>query len=69
MSDKYWRDTVADGDRKRRRQAEFLVHRTFPWTAVIEIGVMSEAMEDAVRGALVGAAHAPKVAIQKSWYY
>ena len=27
MRDKYWRDTDDDGDRKRRRQAEFLVLR------------------------------------------
>ncbi len=27
MQAKYWNDTLQDGDRKRRRQAEFLVHQ------------------------------------------
>lgn len=31
MQSRYWYDTLKDGDRKRRRQAEFLVHSFFPW--------------------------------------
>jgi len=27
MKDVYWNDSFEDGDRKRRRQAEFLVHQ------------------------------------------
>lgn len=27
MNEKYWNDTIDDPDRKRRRQAEFLVHQ------------------------------------------
>src|SRR5262249_5521413 len=30
MNSHYWHDTIEDNDRKRRRQAEFLVHRFFP---------------------------------------
>lgn len=31
MKGRYWHDTTADTDRKRRRQAEFLVHDFMPW--------------------------------------
>jgi len=34
MGERYWRDTVEDPDRSRRRQAEFLVHRFYPWNLV-----------------------------------
>ena len=32
MQSRYWNDTNDDPDRKRRRQAEFLVHEFFPWS-------------------------------------
>jgi hypothetical protein len=69
MKEVYWNDTMADGDRKRKRQAEFLFSKMFPWSAVVEIGVMTERVAAAVRGALTGAKHAPKVVVQRSWYY
>lgn len=31
MKSTYWNDTQEDFDRKRKRQAEFLVHNFFPW--------------------------------------
>ena len=31
MESRYWNDTNEDNDRKRRRQAEFLVRYFFPW--------------------------------------
>jgi len=38
----YWSDTQEDGDRKRRRQAEFLVRHQFPFSLVSEIIVRTE---------------------------
>jgi hypothetical protein len=69
MNEIYWNDTIQDGDRKRRRQAEFLVHRTFPWTAFTEISVMSEKTAAEVRAALQVAKHKPKVVVRAEWYY
>jgi hypothetical protein len=69
MRETYWNDTVADGDRKRRRQAEFLVHKMFPWTSVAEIGVKTEAVAAAVREVVKGANHVPLVSVQGNWYY
>ena len=42
MNTRYWADTDDDLDRKRRRQAEFLVHQGFPMTLIQEIGVMDQ---------------------------
>lgn len=39
----YWADTDADPDRKERRMAECLVHRSVPWSAVTSIAVFDEA--------------------------
>ena len=34
MESKYWHDTDEDNSRKRRREAEFLIHKFCPWTLV-----------------------------------
>lgn len=65
----YWNDTVADGDRKRRRQAEFLVHRRFPWELVTDIVVRTESVRGTVGGMIGGLAHRPQVRADQSWYY
>ncbi len=41
MASRYWNDTQAHPGRKRRRQAEFLVYKFFPWSLVTEIGVLN----------------------------
>src|SRR5207253_1267547 len=37
FTQKHWMNTLDDQDRKRRRQAELLVHNFFPWTLFGEI--------------------------------
>lgn len=69
MKETWWNDTIQDGDRKRRRQAEFLVHQAFPWTGISEIGVMSQITATQVQTALNGATHRPKVTVRSDWYY
>lgn len=59
----YW----AGDDIKERRQAEFLVHDSFPWAAVERIGVKNAAVADRVSALLSGST--PTVAIQPDWYY
>jgi ssDNA thymidine ADP-ribosyltransferase, DarT len=44
MQEKYWNNTLDDSDRKRRRQAEFLIHEFCPWTLITEIGVINNTM-------------------------
>ncbi len=69
MALRYWHDTNDDNDRKRRREAEFLVHRFLPWSLIREIGVINDQMEADVRFAMTQAAHQPIVTIQCGWYY
>ncbi len=69
MGMRYWHDTPTDGDRKRRRQAEFLVHHFLPWTLVQEIGVMTPAIAAQVTQALQGQLHQPAVVVRRGWYY
>ena len=48
----YWHDTPDDGDRKRRRQAEFLVYNAVPWKQIMAIGVIADDMAQRVKAAL-----------------
>jgi hypothetical protein len=58
-----------DQELKEKRQAEFLVHEWFPWTAVESIGVMDEATAAQARAILARAAHKPRVEVHGDWYY
>jgi hypothetical protein len=64
-----WKNTPEDNDRKRRKQAEFLVHDTVPWSFVQSIGAMTEATRDRAIAAMASAAHRPPVTLQPDWYY
>lgn len=50
VNQRYWKDTVDDSDRQRRKQAEFLVHRCCDWSLVREVAVATEAMKVRVGG-------------------
>ena len=59
MRSNYWNDTMDQPDRKRQRQAEFLVHEFFPWTAIERIGVRDQAIRQQVELALIKPEHKP----------
>ena len=67
MQARYWHDTNDDPDRKRRRQAEFLVHEFFPWELVSYIGVYDRSIAERVGEIIKGGT--PEVGIQRGWYY
>lgn len=71
VNSRYWADTVDDPDRQRRKQAEFLVHRTCPWALIQEIAVLNDNMKMRVEEIL--AAFPPPVRrpvrIRPSLYY
>lgn len=67
MRAKYWRDTDEDGDRKRRRQAEFLVKDFFPWKLVKQIAVYDNAAAKIVRDILAG--NTTPIVSERGWYY
>jgi len=58
-----------DDEVKERRQAEFLVHERFPWTAVESIGVLGTQAKEQVESILAQTKHRPPVTCQTSWYY
>ena len=51
------------------KQAEFLIHGTFPWHLVERIGVHSLAIQQAVVTITASAAHQPPVEVKRDWYY
>jgi hypothetical protein len=69
MRSKAWHNTDADPDRKRRRQAEFLVHRFFPWDLVEMIVVRGIDMRNRVLGCLTERGYNTPVYLRSSWYY
>ena len=66
-----WSDTLEDNDRKRRKQAEFLVHGGLPWSMVKGIAVMNDEMVDKVERILEQHPdqHRPPIRVVSKWYY
>ena len=67
-------DAVASNDWrsaeiKEGKQAEFLVHESFPWTLVRRIGVRTIGTRQRVVEALESLEHRPRVEILQAWYY
>ncbi|MEH1902869.1 type II toxin-antitoxin system toxin DNA ADP-ribosyl transferase DarT [Nostoc sp.] len=69
MEATYWADTEEDGDRKRRRQAEFLVHQFFPWQLIQEIGVINTTIQTQVREMLYKINIQTPIKVCSKWYY
>jgi hypothetical protein len=54
---------------KEGKQAEFLVHGSFPWKFVRRIGVYSARIKAQAEEGLQGTTHRPPVEILRHWYY
>lgn len=65
----YWADTDDDPDRKRRRQAEFLVHESFPVGLIRGIGVMNHQVKEEAETLIRGLGLKIPVAVRTNWYY
>lgn len=66
MESRYWNDTNEDNDRKRRRQAEFLVRYFFHWQLITEIGVMNSTIKTQVENILQNFTHKPSVIVRNN---
>lgn len=64
-----WANTDQDPDRKRRKQAEFLVHQFFPWDLVESIAAKDAASVHNISRLLTGCTHRPSVFTKPDWYY
>lgn len=69
MRDQIWRNTPEDGDRMRRRMAEFLVHERVPWNIFTEVGTMTAQMAQTVSVTLNELGSRTDVRLRVGWYY
>jgi hypothetical protein len=71
MQSQYWFDTDDDPDRKRRRQAEFLIFQRCPWPLVAGIATFNEVMKTRVETLFTSeqCEHLPRVIAKREWYY
>ena len=69
MKSIFWNDTEEDPDRKRRRQAEFLIHQECPATSLLGIGVKSDKMLEQVQAIPEVTKLNLKVVIKPNWYF
>jgi hypothetical protein len=69
MKDRYWNDTASDGDRMRRRMAEFLVYDRIPWSAFLGVGTMTEDVAAHVRNIFAGFGLPVDAIVRRDWYY
>ncbi len=54
VRDRFWADTLDDNDRKRRKQAEFLVWQGLDWDVLDGIGVFNSDIQQRVQGIISG---------------
>lgn len=54
---------------KEGKQAEFLVHESFPWRLIEHIGVCDDHAGVQVCEVITDADHRPQVAVERTWYY
>lgn len=69
MPSTWWNDTPEHPDRKRRRQAEFLIHDIAPWTLIEHVGVASDAVRVNVEALLAAAGDTTPITVRPEWYY
>lgn len=69
MRARYWADTDEDPDRKRRRQAEFLIHERFPIGLIRGIGVMNDHVKEEAEAVINELGLTIPVAVKTAWYY
>lgn len=65
----WWNDTREDPDRKRRRQAEFLVREFVPFECFTTVGVSSAAAQKITQDAFADLDDGPTVLVKSGWYY
>ena len=71
VNQRYWRRTDDDFDRQRRKQAEFLVHQTCPWSLIQEVGVINTTVKERVEAIMQSfpeTYHRP-VTVRHNWFY
>ncbi len=65
----HWNDTEDDPDRKRRKQAEFLVFNELPLVALVTVGVYDETVKNEILVKFAEHDLTCNVIVQPKWYY
>jgi ssDNA thymidine ADP-ribosyltransferase, DarT len=60
-----WKDPIV----RERKQAEFLMEKSFPWGLIERVGVIDKEIAQSVANILHEAAHRPEVVVARNWYY
>jgi hypothetical protein len=66
---RYWFNMEDDLDRRRRKQAEFLIWKSVPWDWFCRIGVIDCQRAERVKEIISASDHQPEVTVERSWYY
>lgn len=69
MRARIWKNTKEDGDRMRRRMAEFLIYGAVPLRLVAEIGVYDDGIRERADQLVEGAGLRIPVNVRPDWYY
>jgi len=69
MTAERWNNTAEDMDRQRRRQAEFLIHRSMPTSLIRWIGTYSDHYAARTRALLQDHRLAERIIVRPDWYY
>jgi hypothetical protein len=69
MEQKYWNDTDADPDRKRRRQAEFLVWERVPLPMIMALGARTDSVRLTPEGIVTKHSLNMRCIERPGWYY
>lgn len=69
MEFRLWFDTEDDPDRKRRRQAEFLVHKHVPLDSFLEFAVKDNKMKQTVAEIIHKYNCAKPIGVRSHWYF
>ena len=65
----WWRGSGIDPSVMSKKMAEFLVHESFPWTAISTIGVIRQSIATEVEMILADVDHKPNILVKPEWYY
>lgn len=69
MRARIWKNEPHDNDRKRRRQAEFLVRGPVPWSMITKVAVRNQVMVEKVHEILNSRNQTTLVEARPEWYY
>lgn len=69
MKQEFWNNTAQSPDRKRCRQAEFLVKDTFPTDLILGVAAQNQDMADRVQLCIARQIQNMKLLVKPAWYY